>query len=78
LNSKLEAVCKRLVGDSTIRRNVLVVATGKASLGLEKAVATLIKAKAYHFMGRYLDEWEFTEVASEVEKRVRSAEFSCG
>jgi hypothetical protein len=55
---EIEALCRRLTRDPIVGRNVLVVATGRASLGFEKQTALMVADVA----GRPLSDEEFREV----------------
>jgi hypothetical protein len=62
LDRELKALCVRLTREPIVGRNVLVVATGRASLGFEKQTASMVADVA----GRPLSEEEFRLVMDRV------------
>jgi len=62
LDAKLKTVCARIMRSPIVGRNILVVATGRASLGFERATASMVEDVA----GRPLSAEEFREVMARV------------
>lgn len=62
LDRELKALCVRLTREPIVGRNVLVVATGRASLQFERHTASMVEDVA----GRPLSAEEFREVMARV------------